>query len=254
MSSGTQRYDDLVILLGHADGIVNEATQCLRAQNYGVATLSSWSVTQEFIRANSKSFMIVIMELHLPDASVLDVCNILGAGQLGRRIPVVIWTNGARDEERIAGFEAGAEDFILKTWSVREFYLRVSRVANNWKSKDTRLDEIRFGDLVLDLQRRRVQINGRDLKITGTEFRLFAELAENSGSVCSREMLLRKIWPGEPNAGSRSLDAHICRLKFKLADFGRNIETIHGKGYALRNLEREASLGRVHSPTHSGNT
>jgi two-component system phosphate regulon response regulator PhoB len=135
--------------------------------------------------------------------------------------------------DRVVGFEVGADDYIVKPFSMREVALRVKAVMRRSEPEaQAPLPELfSIGDIVIDKRRHTVTSAGLDIELTSTEFKLLLHLAENKGRVHSREQLLQRVW-GYNNAGdTRTVDTHVTRLRGKLGLPGDIIKTVRGFGY-----------------------
>jgi DNA-binding response OmpR family regulator len=169
---------------------------------------------------------LVVLDLNLPDLDGLDVCK-----QIRSRssVPVVMLT--ARDEEadRLAGLDAGADDYIGKPFSPRELVARMKAVLRR-VSPDADDPMLVLGDVVLRRSAREVGVAGEPVELRPKEFDLLAYLMENRGAVLSRDLLLERVWGYDYAGGTRTVDVHVAQLRRKL---GRPdlIRTIRGAGY-----------------------
>jgi two-component system, OmpR family, alkaline phosphatase synthesis response regulator PhoP len=169
---------------------------------------------------------LVVLDLNLPDLDGLDVCK-----QIRSRwsVPVVMLT--ARDEEadRLAGLDAGADDYIGKPFSPRELVARMKAVLRR-VAPDADDAMLVLGDVVLRRSAREVGVAGEAVELRPKEFDLLAYLMENRGAVLSRDLLLERVWGYDYAGGTRTVDVHVAQLRRKL---GRPdlIRTIRGAGY-----------------------
>ena len=140
----------------------------------------------------------------------------------------------AKTEEidRVLGFELGADDYVVKPFSPREFVLRIRAILRR-RSQGDEPDLLRAGDLVLDRSRHEVRVADRVIDCTATEFRLLTILMERQGRVQARDRLLTDVWGYDSVIDTRTVDTHMRRLRDKLGSHGRFIETIRGFGYRL---------------------
>jgi two-component system phosphate regulon response regulator PhoB len=146
----------------------------------------------------------------------------------------------ARSEEidRIVGFELGADDYVTKPFSVRELLLRVKailrrdRASTNGPAPATGI--LKSGDITVDLERHRVEVSTREVTLTALEFRLLTCLMERAGRVQTRDVLLSDVWGLDSEVETRTVDAHVKRLRRKLGAAGDAVETVRGVGYRLR--------------------
>jgi DNA-binding response OmpR family regulator len=186
--------------------------------------------------ARSEDPHLILLDIRLPDISGFDVCRQLRSE--GRRQPILMLT--ARDEEldKVLGLELGADDYVVKPYSLRELVSRIRallRRAYGELSLATSGSILAFGDLELDLDRLQVMRRGRPVDLTPIEFRLLRYLASNPGRPLSREQLIETIWGYESDIGSdRTVDVHMRHLRQKLEDDPadpRWLVTVRGVGY-----------------------
>jgi two-component system phosphate regulon response regulator PhoB len=141
----------------------------------------------------------------------------------------------AKGEEidKVVGFEVGADDYLVKPFSTRELLLRVKAILRRSSAESQTGKVITAGPLAIDTACHTVTVNGEDLLLTTTEFKLLLILAERQGRMQSREQLLRDVWGYSHTADTRTVDTHITRLRNKLGDGGELIRTVRGFGYKL---------------------
>lgn len=178
---------------------------------------------------------LILLDLMLPGLLGTEVCKALRKDQRTAQIPVVMITAKGDEIDRVVGFEVGADDYIVKPFSMREMVLRVKAVMRRYEpSAQLPLSErISIYDIVIDKERHIVTSAGRDVELTSTEYKLLRCLAENKGRVYSREQLLQRVW-GYNNAGdTRTVDTHVTRLRGKLGPPGDIIKTVRGFGYKI---------------------
>ncbi|MFA6110035.1 MAG: response regulator [Candidatus Latescibacterota bacterium] len=182
---------------------------------------------------------LIVLDLMLPGIDGLEVCRRLKQSEEHRRIPVLMLTARAAEVDRIVGLELGADDYLTKPFSPRELVLRVRAVLRRAaKAEGDDPEEpgerLEFGPLTIDPDGHRVLVEGREIDLTATEFRLVHTLAQRRGRVQTREELLTVVW-GYTYAGySRTVDTHVRRLREKLGPAGALIETVRGVGYRFR--------------------
>jgi len=180
---------------------------------------------QEFERQDIR---LAILDLQLPDTDGFDVCRAIRACS---RVPVVMLT--ARDDEvdRVAGLELGADDYVTKPFSPREFVARVHAVLR--RSEPAVEEELLLaGDVVLDRRSQTAVVDGVEVELTAREFALVWHLAERPGVVVGRERILDRVWGISFPGGTRTVDVHVGQLRRKLRR-PNLIRTIRGSGYKL---------------------
>jgi two-component system phosphate regulon response regulator PhoB len=172
---------------------------------------------------------LILLDLMLPDTTGTAVCKTLKKEPATRAIRVMMVTAKGEEIDRVVGFELGADDYVVKPFSVRELLLRVSAVL---RRKDTAsADFIEFGELRIDAAAHRVWVAGAEIALTTLEFRLLGTLFERKNRVQTRSVLLNDIWGIEADITTRTVDTHVKRLREKLKSVGRYIETVRGVGY-----------------------
>ncbi|MEW5721778.1 MAG: response regulator transcription factor [Thermodesulfobacteriota bacterium] len=177
---------------------------------------------------------LVVLDLMLPKLDGKEVCRRLRGNETTRRLPVIMLTALAEEIDRVVGFELGADDYLTKPFSPRELVLRVQAVIRRTQAEPEVASPLRFPGLVIEPDRHRVEVEGREVELTATEFKLLAHLASRAGRVQTREMLLDEVW-GYPYEGyARTVDTHVRRLRQKLGPQQERIETIRGVGYRFR--------------------
>lgn len=172
---------------------------------------------------------LAIVELQLPDISGEQVCRRIRTNRALADLPIVVYTSRADEASRVAGLEAGADDYLPKTASFRELSLRVRAVLRRASFVASRC--IRRGLVYLDLDAHRCCVAETEVDLTLREFELLRVLLEKPGKEFSREELLDEAWDSVGCAGPRTIDAHISRLRQKLGTTGMSIQTVRGSGY-----------------------
>jgi two-component system, OmpR family, phosphate regulon response regulator PhoB len=168
----------------------------------------------------------------LPGMDGLEVCSEL---QRDRWVPVLMLTARTEESDKIAGFAVGADDYLTKPFSPQELVLRVGAILRRLaQAPQQAADILRIGTLQIDRGAHRVAVNGHDVELTPTEYRLLVTLAERRGRVQARGHLLETVWEAAPDIQTRTVDMHVQRLRTKLGGAGDLIETVRGFGYRLR--------------------
>lgn len=174
---------------------------------------------------------LVLLDLMLPDISGFEVIRALRSSPQQRRTAVVMVTAKGAEMDRVHGFELGADDYVVKPFSVRELLLRVEAVLRRLV-EDTGGDTIvTGGGIRLDPMRHEVTASGAPVVLTPLEFRLLKTLLERPGRIQTREILLSDVWGIDAEIETRTVDTHIKRLRQKLGSCGDHIETMRGIGY-----------------------
>jgi two-component system phosphate regulon response regulator PhoB len=177
---------------------------------------------------------LVILDWMLPRVSGVEVCRQLRAGAETRRTPILMLTARGEEGDRIRGLDTGADDYVVKPFSMTELAARIRALMRRTRSElmDERLE---YADLVLDRARHRVTRAGRDIHLGPTEFRMLDFLMQRPGRVFSRERLLDAVWGANTYVELRTVDVHVGRLRKALRQPGARdlIRTVRSAGYAL---------------------
>jgi DNA-binding response OmpR family regulator len=179
---------------------------------------------------------LVVLDLMLPGMDGLEVCREI---QRDGWTPVLMLTARTDETDKIAGFAAGADDYLTKPFSLRELAVRVKAIIRRMDAIRTATPRgpIEHDGLLIDPQRRRTVLDGDEIGLTPLEFEILATLATEPGVVFSREDLMDRVWGYRDYAGGRVVDSHVARIRRKLHEDGnepRFIRTVHGVGYAFR--------------------
>jgi two-component system phosphate regulon response regulator PhoB len=172
---------------------------------------------------------LILLDLMLPDATGTSVCKTLKKDPATREIRVIMVTAKGEEIDRVVGFELGADDYVVKPFSVRELLLRVGAVLR--RKETTSTDFVEFGELRIDPAAHRAWVADVEIALTTLEFKLLLTLYERKNRVQTRSVLLNDIWGIEADITTRTVDTHVKRLREKLKSVGRYIETVRGVGY-----------------------
>ena len=189
---------------------------------------------------------LVVLDRMLPGISGDDVLRSLRQDDVTRHVPVLILTARRDQEDRIEGLELGADDYLTKPFSPRELVLRVQAIIRRMQEATTPSGAriLRAGPLRMDVGAHQVSVDGEELALTPTEFRLLQALLERRGRTQSRRQLLERAWEVESGVSdrlqTRTVDMHVRRLRGKLGELGDWIETVRGFGYRLNVPEGKA--------------
>jgi two-component system phosphate regulon response regulator PhoB len=178
---------------------------------------------------------VIILDMMMPDLNGLQLLKMIRTDALLRDTPVLFLTAKGETEDRLKGLEGGADDYLAKPFDAREVVLRVQALIRRAKpSSSTEATRLSAGNLVVDLERHEVLIDGTAIELTATEFKLLRTLVERKGRVQTRERLLEDVWNYAPDIETRTVDTHMRRLRDKLGKGGDIIETVRGVGYRIR--------------------
>ncbi|WP_424967411.1 phosphate regulon transcriptional regulator PhoB [Dinoroseobacter sp. S375] len=177
---------------------------------------------------------IIVLDWMLPVVSGIEVCRRLKSKPDTRAIPIIMLSARSEEVDRVRGLETGADDYVVKPYSVIELMARV-RAQLRRVRPSTVGQQLTFDDILLDAESHRVFRDEQALKLGPTEFRLLATFMEKPGRVWSREQLLDRVWGRDIYVDTRTVDVHIGRLRKALCQHGGNdpVRTVRGAGYSL---------------------
>jgi len=201
----------------------------LTQEGYQVTQSGDGAEALELARADK--FDLIVLDIMLPGLDGLSFCRILRKEQT---TPIIMLTARGGEVDRIVGLESGADDYIVKPFSLGEFLARVRAVLRRTPSVSLQTDRIESGDLTLDLTARRVSVGEREIKLSHKEFDLLSALVRNRGAVLSRDLLLEQVWGYDHIGDDRTVDVHVRWLREKIeADPSdpQRIVTVRGVGY-----------------------
>ncbi len=204
--------------------------RALRLEGYEVLTAPDGAAALELHAERAPD--LLILDVSMPNVDGLSVCRRLR--ERGDLTPVLMLTARHEVPDRVAGLDAGADDYLVKPFALDELLARLrARLRGNESESD---DELRLGDVVMDLAGRRVQRAGRFLDLSRTEFDLLEVLIRNAGVVLSRDQLYDTVWEGALESDSKTLDVYVGYLRKKLEAGGapRLVHTVRGLGYVCR--------------------
>ena len=173
---------------------------------------------------------LVVLDVMLPGLSGLEVCRLVRADAELAAVPIVMVTARVHEEDRVAGFEIGADDYVTKPFSPRELVARVQAVLR--RTKSLAADQVvNIGSISIDLTSHEVACEGQEVRLTAKEFLLLRYFIEHQGRVLSRDRLLSDVWGYRYTGGTRTVDVHVRRLREKLPVLVQQIVTIKQFGY-----------------------
>jgi two-component system phosphate regulon response regulator PhoB len=184
---------------------------------------------------------IVLLDLMLPDTSGVEVCRALKDNAATKAIPVLMVTARGEEIDRVVGFEIGADDYVVKPFSVRELLLRIQAVLRRGRPEAETLDAtIEFGRLRIDRGAHRVWVESQEIELTALEFKLLVTLYDRRNRVQTRTALLDDVWGIQADITTRTVDTHVKRLREKLENARDYVETVRGVGYRFVGSPEEA--------------
>lgn len=177
---------------------------------------------------------LIILDIMMPGLNGMQLCHIVKADPMMKHVPIIFLTARNETDDRIKGLEAGADDYVSKPFNTQELLLRVDKILmrnRQLPASDNVPVRIQIGGVILDDEIHQVTVDGNEIVLTATEFRLLKFLMERKGRVQSRESLLSNVWNYDSDIETRTVDTHVRRLREKLGDYAGMIKTMRGVGY-----------------------
>jgi DNA-binding response OmpR family regulator len=224
-----------ILLVDDEQSVQTLLTYPLRKDGYDVITASTGQEALERFREGQ--FDLVVLDVMLPEVDGFDVCRQLRAKS---SVPIIMLTAKTEELDKVLGLELGADDYITKPFSMREFRSRVKAVlrrAELSRNGDGADEPLHEGELTVDFAKRSVELRGDPIRLTYVEFEILSALARSPGRVFSRSMLLERLWGDSSYRDPRTIDVHIRHLREKLEldpAAPELIFTVRGVGYHFR--------------------
>jgi two-component system phosphate regulon response regulator PhoB len=204
----------------------------LQAEGYGVAKAENGEEALMLVQESAPD--LIVLDWMLPNVSGIEICRQLKARAETRNVPIIMLSARSEEVDRVRGLETGADDYVVKPYSVVELMARVRSQLR--RTRPATVGEVlEFEDIRLDAESHKVFRDGNILKLGPTEFRLLSTFMEKPGRVWSREQLLDRVWGRDIYVDTRTVDVHIGRLRKALCQHGGEdpVRTVRGAGYAL---------------------
>ena len=229
---------DKILLVEDEPDLLNTLSFKFESEGYKVAKALNGKEAMKFLE-DDDSISLVILDLMLPDMSGLDLCRHIRATDNLKDILVIMVTAKGEEVDRVVGFEVGADDYVVKPYSVRELLLRVGGMLKRSSKENQSNDKdlVEYEDLKIDNNKHKVYLSDEKISLTSKEFKLLKHLLLKADKVQSRDNLLEKVWGYNNNVTTRTVDTHIKRLRSKIGKYGDKIETIRGEGYLFNKSE-----------------
>lgn len=221
-----------ILLVEDDKDIAYLISETFTSEGFKVYVTHSVSQTYSFLIKTS-NLDLIILDLILPDGDGLDILKYLKGSAKFSKIPVIIISARGAELDRVLGLELGAEDYVIKPFSMRELLIRAKKILKREKNL-IRSTQIKIGPLTLDKEKRIIYLEDHPLNLTPTEYKLLEILIENPERVYSKKELSEVIWTIDREYYSRVIDVYICRIRDKLGKYGNIIETVRGFGYRLK--------------------
>ena len=200
----------------------------------GFGTVAAGDGEEALIKVDEERPDVIVLDWMLPNVSGIEVCRRLRSKDETRNIPIIMLTARAEEADKVRGFETGADDYLVKPFSMAELVARIRAVLRRIRPSLV-ADAVSYGDIEIDRAAHRVRRGETEIHLGPTEFRLLDHLMQNPGRVFSREQLLNAVWGSDVFVEARTVDVHIGRLRKALNAHGHQnpIRTVRSAGYAL---------------------
>ena len=229
---------DHILLVEDEPDLLQTLSFNFESEGYKVSKALNGEEAMKLLEKNN-SIAMVILDLMLPDTSGLDICRHIRKTDDLKDILVIMVTAKGEEVDRVVGFEVGADDYVVKPYSVRELLLRVGgMLKRSSKEKDEGDREVLvFEDLKIDTNKHKVYLSDKKISLTSKEFKLLKHLLSKADKVQTRDNLLDKVWGYNNDVTTRTVDTHVKRLRSKIGKYGEKIETVRGEGYIFNKLD-----------------
>lgn len=206
----------------------------LELDGYEVDTANS---AEEAMNKDLATYQLLLLDVMMGEVSGFKMANIIRRGTKNPRVPIIFITAKDAENDRLTGFNLGADDYISKPFSLKEVSARVRAVlARTTDADESEAKILSFESLCVDLEKKRVTIDGEEITLTKKEFEILRLFLSSQGHVFSREEMLSSIWTNEVYVLDRTIDVNITRLRKKIRGYGRNIVTRLGYGYCFETI------------------
>lgn len=203
----------------------------LESEGYEVTTANS---AEEALRLDIKSFDLILLDVMMGQMSGTRMASLLKADPETAQIPIIFCTARDGEDDRVAGLDLGADDYIAKPFSVRELVARVKSVLRRTRHGDEEGEErIVYEGLCIDSRRKVCTLDGEPVQLTKKELEILMLLLSNRGRIFSREQILHRVWSDKVIVLDRTIDVNITRLRRKIGRYGDKIVTRQGYGYGF---------------------
>lgn len=208
----------------------------LENEGYDVDTALS---AEEALQLDLKKYSLILLDIMMGEISGIKMAKMLKENVTTAEIPIIFCTARDSEDDMVMGLNLGADDYIMKPYTIRNVLARVKSVLRRTSGhkatvKEDKSNVLKEGGLQLDLEFRRCLIDGEEVKLTRKEFELLAYLIKHRGKICSREQILSRVWRDEVLVLDRTIDVNITRLRSKIGAYGSYIVTRSGFGYGFR--------------------
>jgi DNA-binding response OmpR family regulator len=200
-------------------------------QQAGYAVTTAADGAEALKKARTQMPDLIVLDVMLPEMDGFEICKVLRQDAATAKVPIIMLTAKAAEIDRVLGLELGADDYLTKPYSPRELLLRIKKILSRSQAEEKPKEQLRFGDLLIDLPRHVASWKNKPFDLTATEFKLLTLLAQRSGRVQSRDQLLRDVWEYDSLIDTRTVDTHMRRLREKVGPAAKHLDTVRGVGY-----------------------
>ncbi|MFT5682488.1 MAG: two-component system phosphate regulon response regulator PhoB [Myxococcota bacterium] len=222
----------LILIVEDEHDFAAALSYSLQSEGYSVRLAPTGAAALE-ATSQSPQPDLILLDLGLPDMPGTEVCRQLRSSAETRELPIIMVTARGDEIDRVVGFEIGADDYVVKPFSLRELLLRVRVLLRRSAKIALPGKHLQFNNIRLDQGAHQAWLGNKELPLTVLEFRLLSILIAHKGQVKSREILFAEVWNRAPEGAHRTVDKHIQRLRKKLGPAGNYIKTIRGVGYRI---------------------
>ncbi|WP_107925200.1 response regulator transcription factor [Lysinibacillus parviboronicapiens] len=204
----------------------------LELQHEGYSVTVAFEGREGLTLASSQDFDVLLLDVMLPGINGIEICRRVRAHS---NVPIILLT--ARDAvmDRVAGLDAGADDYIVKPFAIEELLARIRTILRRVTPEEKKGVTLEFRDIAIDIAAYEVYVQGKKLDLTKTEYDLLKLLVEHKNKVCTRELILTSVWGYDTDIETNVVDVYIRHLRTKLpGDMNAFIETVRGVGYVMR--------------------
>lgn len=201
----------------------------LEVEGYEVDTANS---AEEALQMNLSDYNLLLLDVMMGEMNGFKMASLLRKNEKLKHIPIIFLTAKDTEDDKLMGFNIGADDYISKPFSIREVIARVKAVLRRSSEKETP-EILQFENLYIDPTKKRAFIDQNELPLTKKEFEILSLLLSHPGQVFSREEILSRIWTDEVYVLDRTIDVNITRLRKKIGEYGKHIVTRLGYGYCF---------------------
>lgn len=229
---GTMETGNSILVVDDEETLCEALRFNLEAAGYVVDVAYS---AEEALTRDLRSYSLILLDIMMGEISGIQMARILKNNKATASVPIIFCTAKDGEEEMVAGLDLGADDYITKPYSIKNVLARVRSVLRRTggTSEGPDVARIVFGGLVVDLHKKQCSLDGREIRMPRKEFEILTLLLGHRGQIFSREEIISGVWPGEVVVLDRVVDVNITRLRAKLGEYGKHIETRTGYGYGF---------------------